>query len=658
MNKSVKLKFPNGDVKEYNLPISCGEVAKSISPSLFKKCICAKLNNAEVDLSREIENDSDIVFVTVDDALALEVIRHTTAHVLAQAVKRLYPNVQITIGPVIENGFYYDFVAEKPFSSDDFAEIEAEMKKIASENHKLTRKLQSREDAVKYFLSIGEKYKAEIIESIPTEQDISLYTQGEFTDLCRGPHLPSTSFVKHFKLQRVSSSYWRGDAKNQSMQRVYGTAWATKDQLEAHLHMLAEAAKRDHKRVGKDLDLFHQQDNAAGDIFWHPKGRTLYLIIEKYIRDLVAKHGYDEIKTPQMMKREIWEKSGHWEKFKEGMFLLYNVDENGKSEKETENVEYALKPMNCPGHVQIFNDQLRSYKELPIRFSEFGCCSRFESSGSMKGIMRLRSFTQDDAHIFCQEDQIKEETMNFCKLLFKVYKDFGFTDVKIKFSDRPEKRAGSDEVWDKAEEALRSATTEAGYEFEINKGEGAFYGPKLEFVLKDALGRDWQCGTLQVDFVLPERLDAEYVSKDGSRKRPVMLHRAILGSMERFIGILVEEYYGNFPVWLSPVQVVVCGVSNKYDSQVEAIKQKLVDRGIRAQQDLENDTVSYKIRKHSKMKIPYIVIIGEKEIENDTVTFRSFGSADAKDSSVENNKLEEMSVDAFISKVLSESSIS
>jgi len=580
----IKITFPDGNQKEFESGISCLAVAQSISQGLAKNCIAAKVSGKMVDMSTVLDQDCSINFYTFDkeNEQSLDVIRHDTAHLLAQAVKDLYPKTQITIGPSVEDGFYYDFAREEPFSSDDLSMIERKMTEIAGRNYAFERLIFGRNEAVEFFKNQGEFFKAEIIGQIPENEAVSVYKQGDFHDLCRGPHAPSMGYLKHFKLLRVSAAYWKGDAKNASLQRIYGTAWGTKE--------------------------------AVGDVFWHPKGQKLYLIIQQYIRDLLEKNGYEEVKTPIMVKRTLWEQSGHWEKFGKNMFTSQVDDE-----------DYAIKPMNCPCHVQIFNQGLRSYRDLPLRMAEFGCCHRYEPSGSLYGIMRVRSFVQDDAHIFCTEDQIAEETVAFCKLLTKVYNDFGFTDIKIKFSDRPEVRAGTDETWDKAENALKIAIEKAGYDYILNPGEGAFYGPKLEFVLKDAIGRDWQCGTLQVDFVLPERLGAEYIAADGTKQRPVMLHRAILGSMERFIGMLIEHYAGALPVWLAPVQVAVLGVSDVHKQAVIDINDKLKSIGIRSVADLTSDTVSYKIRNHSLQKIPFVIVLGDKEIAENTVAVRKFG---------------------------------
>jgi threonyl-tRNA synthetase len=534
---------------------------------------------------------------------------------MAEAVKELYPETQVTIGPAIDNGFYYDFARKTPFVTEDLEKIEAKMREIVKRDEKLIREEWERDDAVKFFEKSGEKYKAEIISSIPAEQKISLYRQGNFIDLCRGPHAPSTSHVKYFKLMKVAGAYWRGDSKNEMLQRIYGTAWESEESLKNYLHVLEEAEKRDHRKIGRQLDLFHIQEEATGSVFWHHKGYIIYREIENYIRRKIEQNGYVEVKTPQLIDKVLWEKSGHWEKFHDNMFVA-----------ESENRLLAVKPMNCPGHVQIFNQDLKSYRQLPLRMAEFGSCHRNESSGSLHGIMRVRAFTQDDAHIFCEEHQINDETLAFCELLKEVYRDFGFEDILVKFSTRPVNRAGSDEVWDKAEKALEQAVNHAGLEYKLNPGEGAFYGPKLEFTLVDALKREWQCGTLQVDFVLPERLDVNYVSQDGSRKRPVMLHRAILGSLERFIGILIENYAGKFPLWLSPVQVVIATITNEFDDYAKMVHDQLKSVGIRSQIDLDSQKISYKIREHSLQKVPYIAVIGKAEATNNKVSIRKIGS--------------------------------
>ena len=617
--KSVKIKItlPDASIKEFDSGIDGIGIAKSIAISLAKNALAIKVNGDLKDLSFQLNCDSTIEIITPKSKEALEIIRHDCAHLMAQAVKEIYPQTQVTIGPAIENGFYYDFARANPFSQEDLEKIENKMREISKRSDEVKREEWDRNDAVKFFEEIGEKYKAEIISSIPSDEKISLYRQGNFIDLCRGPHSPSTSHVKYFKLMKVAGAYWRGDSKNEMLQRIYGTAWESEESLKNYLHMLEEADKRDHRKLGKQLDLFHIQEEAVGSVFWHHKGYIIYREIENYIRQKISQKGYLEVKTPQLIDRSLWEKSGHWEKFHDNMFIA-----------ESENRLLAVKPMNCPGHVQIFNQDLKSYRQLPLRMAEFGSCHRNESSGSLHGIMRVRSFTQDDAHIFCEEHQINSETSDFCDLLKEVYRDFGFENILVKFSTRPEKRAGSDEVWDKAEKALEQAIKHAGLEYELNPGEGAFYGPKLEFTLVDALKRQWQCGTLQVDFVLPERLDVSYVAQDGTRKRPVMLHRAILGSLERFIGILIENYAGKFPLWLAPVQVVIAGITNEFDEHILKILKKFQESGIRAQVDLDAQKISYKIRHHSLQKIPYIAVIGKKEIENNSLAVRKLGEED------------------------------
>ena len=616
MKKEINISLPDGAVRQFESGISGFEIAKSISISLSKIALAIRINGELRDLSSRLEDDSKIEIITPKSgAVALEIIRHDCAHIMAQAVKELYPGTQVTIGPAIENGFYYDFARKNPFATEDLEKIENKMREIVKRDEKLIREEWERDEAVKFFEKIGEKYKAEIISSIPPEQKISLYRQGDFIDLCRGPHAPSTSHVKYFKLMKVAGAYWRGDSKNEMLQRIYGTAWESEESLKNYLHVLEEAEKRDHRKIGRQLDLFHIQEEATGSVFWHHKGYIIYREIENYIRRKIEQNGYVEVKTPQLIDKVLWEKSGHWEKFHDNMFIA-----------ESENRLLAVKPMNCPGHVQIFNQDLKSYRQLPLRMAEFGSCHRNESSGSLHGIMRVRSFTQDDAHIFCEEHQINDETLAFCELLKEVYRDFGFHDILVKFSTRPEKRAGSDEVWDKAEKALEQAVNHAGLEYQLNPGEGAFYGPKLEFTLVDALKREWQCGTLQVDFVLPERLDVNYVAQDGSRKRPVMLHRAILGSLERFIGILIENYAGKFPLWLAPVQVVIATITNEFDDYAKMVFKKLQASGVRVQLDLDSQKISYKIREHSLQKVPYIVAIGKIEATNNQLSVRKIGS--------------------------------
>ncbi|MCE3255598.1 MAG: thrS [Rickettsiaceae bacterium] len=618
-NNQLKITFPDGAKKEFALGITGAEIAKSISTSLAKAALAVKVNGELWDLSRAIENDAIVSIITAKSPEALEIIRHDTAHLMAEAVKELFPETQVTIGPAIENGFYYDFARSTPFALEDLEKIEKKMLEISKRDEAIKREVWNRDDAVKFFNSIGEKYKAEIIASIPADQKITLYRQGNFIDLCRGPHLPSTSYVKHFKLMKLAGAYWRGDSKNEMLQRIYGTAWESKESLDNYLHMLEEAEKRDHRKIGRAMDLFHVQEEAVGSVFWHPKGWTIYREIENYIRQKLEKNGYVEVKTPQMVDKILWEKSGHWEKFRENMFVA-----------ESEDRTLAIKPMNCPCHVQIFNQELKSYRQLPLRMAEFGSCHRNESSGSLHGIMRVRAFTQDDAHIFCEENQINEETVKFCKLLKEVYSDFGFEKVAVKFSTRPEKRAGSEETWDRAEAALAEAVKKAGLEYEIQPGEGAFYGPKLEFHLTDAIGRTWQCGTLQVDFILPERLDASYIASDGSRKRPVMLHRAIIGTFERFIGILIENCAGKFPLWLAPLQMVVAPITNDFDDYALEVLEKLKAQNFRVEADLTAEKINYKIREHSLKKVPYILAVGAREKEAGSVAVRTLGEEGQK----------------------------
>ncbi|MBY0461762.1 MAG: threonine--tRNA ligase [Alphaproteobacteria bacterium] len=610
---SVFLK--DGSQRQYDHPVSGEDVAKSISPRLAKEAVVIRVNGELWDLTRTLPENATIEIVTRQDTDGLEVIRHDTAHVIAAAVKELYPETQITIGPAIENGFYYDFFRETHFTLDDFEKIENRMREIVKRDEKFIREEWKREDAIEFFKKEGEHFKAELIESIPAGEIITLYRQGNFIDLCRGPHLPSTGRIgTAFKLMKLAGAYWRGDHRNPMLQRIYGTAWATEQQLKDHLTQLEEAEKRDHRRLGSELDLFHIQEEAPGSVFWHPKGWSIYRNLESYVRARLDLTGYVEVKTPQIVDRSLWEASGHWEKFREGMFTV-----------ESEDKTLAIKPMNCPCHVQIFKQGMKSYRDLPLRMAEFGSCHRNEPSGSLHGLMRVRAFTQDDAHIFCTPEQIVSETKDFCELLQGIYKDFGFTDIRVKFSDRPEKRAGADEVWDLAEKSLIEAATAAGLDYTLNPGEGAFYGPKLEFVLKDTIGRDWQCGTLQVDFVLPERLDASYIGEDGKRHRPVMLHRAVLGSFERFIGVLIEHYAGKFPLWLSPVQAVVASITDEASPYAEELCNQLKLQGIRAEVDTRNEKISYKIREHSLQKVPYILVVGKREAEEGTVAVRRLG---------------------------------
>ncbi|MBR3481767.1 MAG: threonine--tRNA ligase [Neisseriaceae bacterium] len=609
-----QITLPDGSVRSFDHPVTVFEVAQSIGTGLARAALAGRVDGKLVDTSYLIENNANLAIITDKDADGVEIIRHSTAHLMAYAVQELFPDAQVTIGPAIEDGFYYDFAYKRPFTLDDLAAIEKKMTELAKQDIPIERFELSRNDAVKFFLDLGEKYKAEIIQSIPENEVLSLYREGKFTDLCRGPHVPSTGKLKAFKLMKVAGAYWRGDSNNEMLQRIYGTAWANKDDLKAYLFRLEEAEKRDHRKLGKQLDLFHLQDEAPGMVFWHPDGWTLWQIIEQHMRKELNAAGYKEVKTPTIMDRTLWEKSGHWENYQENMFTT-------QSEKR----DYAVKPMNCPGHVQIFNKALRSYRELPLRLAEFGSCHRNEPSGALHGLMRVRGFVQDDAHIFCTEDQIDSEAQAFNRLVMKIYKQFGFTDVAVKLSLRPEKRAGSDEIWDKAENGLRNALTACGIEWEELAGEGAFYGPKVEYHIKDALGRSWQCGTIQLDFVLPERLDAEYVTEDNGRARPVMLHRAILGSLERFIGILIENHAGAFPVWLAPVQVVAMSISEHQADYCMAVVEELKKLGIRAVADIRSEKIGYKIREHSTRKVPYQIIVGDKEKEQTKIAVRQKG---------------------------------
>jgi threonyl-tRNA synthetase len=612
--KELHITFPDGSNKTFAAGVSGMEIANSISSSLAKAAIAMEVNNELKDLSFILEHNAKVRIITSKDSEALEIIRHDAAHLMAQAVKELYPNTQVTIGPAIENGFYYDFARTEAFTPDDLALIEARMRLIVKRDDKITRHELSRDEAVEFFTKQNEHYKAEIISSIPSDQIISLYRQGDFTDLCRGPHAPSTGKIKAFKLMKLAGAYWRGDSKNAMLQRIYGTAWADEKQLQEYLHILSEAEKRDHRKIGKELDLFHLQEEAPGMVFWHDKGWTLYLIIEEYIRAKLKKHQYIEVKTPILVDKSLWEASGHWEKFRENIFT-----------SEIEEKIMALKPMNCPCHVQIFNHGIKSYRDLPLRMAEFGTCHRHESSGSLHGLLRVRSFTQDDAHIFCTPEMITSETVAFCKLLKEVYKDFGFLDFKVKFSDRPKVRAGSDEIWDQAEGALKEAVIAAGHEYTLNPGEGAFYGPKLEFVLRDCLGRDWQLGTLQVDFILPVRLGAHYTGADGQKHHPVMLHRAVIGTFERFIGILIEQHAGKFPLWLAPVQFVVTTITSDINEYAEEIYQALKNKNLRGILDISPEKVNYKIRQHSLQKVAIIIVLGKQEMQQRSVSIRKLG---------------------------------
>ena len=619
MNASSKvaLTLPDGSVREYDGLVTGMTLAQDIGPGLAKAAIVIIVNGEQRDLSYEITSSANVSIITKRDEEALEIIRHDAAHILAEAVKELWPETQVTIGPAIENGFYYDFAREEPFTPEDLEIMETRMKEIVARDEDIIRSEMLRDDAVELFRTMGEKYKAEIIASIPSNEPISLYKQGNFIDLCRGPHLPSTRYLGEgtFKLMTIAGAYWRGDSNNEMLQRVYGTAWRDKKELKAYLHRIEEAEKRDHRKLGRELNLFHFQEEAAGMPFWHPNGWTIYTQIEGYMRRKQREYGYQEINTPKLVDRKLWEDSGHWEKFREHMYTT-----------ESEERIFALKPMNCPCHVQVFNQGLVSYRDQPLRLAEFGSCHRNEPSGALHGLMRVRSFVQDDAHIFCEKDKITEETETFCGMLLEIYKDFGFEKIKVKFSDRPEVRAGSDDVWDEAEKCLLDAVDHVGLEYTLNPGEGAFYGPKLEFVLTDAIGRDWQCGTLQVDFVLPERLDANYVGADNTKHRPVMLHRAILGSFERFIGILIENFAGRFPMWLAPIQVVVTGITNDQDAYVNEVYMQLKSAGLRAEIDTRNEKINYKIREHSHAKIPAIFVAGGREADNNTITIRRLGS--------------------------------
>jgi threonyl-tRNA synthetase len=619
----LTITLPDGAKREFPGPISGAELAASIGAGLAKAALAIKFDGKVRDLATVITNDAKVEIVTRTHPDALDLIRHDAAHVMAEAVQELFPGTQITFGPATETGYYYDFHRAEPFTPEDFAAIEQRMKDIVDRDEKITREVVSRDEAVKRFKALGETFKAEWVNEIPADEDISLYHQGKWFDLCTGPHLPSTGKLgKAFKLMKVAGAYWRGDANNPQLQRVYGTAWADDKQLKDYLTQLEEAEKRDHRRLGREMNLFHQQEEAVGSVFWHPKGWRLYRKLESYIRRRLEVNGYQEVKTPQILDRTFWEKSGHWEKFREAMFVI--------PDDENKDKQLALKPMNCPGHVQIFRQGLKSYRDLPIRLAEFGACHRNEPSGALHGIMRVRAFTQDDAHIFCTEDQIVDETKAFCDFLLSVYKDFGFDDVRVKFSDRPEKRAGADAIWDKAEDALKTATTAAGLEFTLNPGEGAFYGPKLEFVLRDTIGRDWQCGTLQADFVLPERLDAAYVGEDGQKHRPVMLHRAIFGSLERFVGILIEHHAGKFPLWLAPTQAVVCPIVSDCEPYAKEVVRQLTAAGLVVETDFRNEKINYKVREHSLAKTPVIIAVGKRDEEAGTVAIRRLGEEGQK----------------------------
>ena len=617
--------LPDGSQRSYANPLTVAEVAADIGAGLAKAALAGKVDGKLVDTSYRIENNVTLAIITDRDADGLDIVRHSTAHLLAQAVKELFPQAQVTIGPVIEDGFYYDFSYPPGFSEGDLAKIEQKMEELAKKDIPVQRSVMPRDAAVKFFTEMGEKYKAEIIASIPSNEDISLYRQGEFIDLCRGPHVPSTGKLKAFKLMKLAGAYWRGDSKNEMLQRVYGTAWTNKNDLKDYLHRLEEAEKRDHRRIGKQLGLFHMQEEAPGMVFWHDKGWTIYQQIEQYVRRVIKEHGYEEVKTPTVVGRVLWEKSGHWDKFRDNMFTT-----------QSEERDYAIKPMNCPCHIQIFNQGIKSYRDLPLRMAEFGSCHRNEQSGALHGLMRVRGFTQDDAHIFCTEDQIQTEVSQFIDLVYKVYGDFGFNDVLLKLSTRPAQRVGSDAVWDKAEKALETALNARGLPWQLQPGEGAFYGPKIEFSLKDCIGRVWQCGTIQVDFSMPGRLGAKYVAEDGSRQTPVMLHRAILGSLERFIGILTENYAGAFPTWLAPVQVVVMNITDRQSAYIQQVVAALRKQGVRTIVDLRNEKIGFKIREHTLQKVPFLLVAGDREMQDGTVAVRTRSGEDRGVMSVEN----------------------
>jgi threonyl-tRNA synthetase len=637
----IQITLPDGSQREFPGPVTVAEVAASIGAGLAKAALAGKVRAAGepadaakvVDTSFQMTADSALSIITAKDAEGLEVIRHSTAHLLAYAVKELFPDAQVTIGPVIENGFFYDFSYKRPFTPDDLAAIEKKMTALAALDEPVIRRVLPRDEAVAYFKDMGEAYKAEIIASIPADQDVSLYREGKFEDLCRGPHVPSTGKLKHFKLMKLAGAYWRGDHRNEMLQRIYGTAWATKDELQQHLTMLEEAEKRDHRKLGRELDLFHIDEHSPGTVFWHPKGWTLWQGVEQYMRKVYQDNGYQEVKGPQIIDKGLWEKTGHWDKYRENMFVT-----------ESEKREYALKPMNCPGHILIFKQGIKSYRDLPLRFGEFGACHRNEPSGGLHGIMRVRAFTQDDGHIFCTEDQIQSEVVAFTTLLQKVYADFGFHNIIYKLSTRPEQRIGSEESWDRAENALAEGLRASGCDFEYLPGEGAFYGPKIEYTLKDALGRPWQCGTIQVDPNMPERLDAEFVGEDGARHRPIMLHRAIVGSLERFIGILIEESAGALPAWLAPVQVAVLNITDSQADYAKSVAKTLQNQGLRVHLDLRNEKITYKIREHSMQKLPYLLVIGDKEMAAGAVAVRARGGQD----------LGAMSLDAFVQRITSD----
>ncbi len=633
----VSITLPDKSVRQFDGPVSVAAVAGSIGAGLAKAALAGRVDGKLVDTSHLIDQDATLAIVTDKDADGLDMIRHSTAHLLAYAVKTLFPDAQVTIGPVIENGFYYDFSYKRPFTPDDLIAIEKEMAELAKADIPVTRKVLARDDAVAFFKGLGEHYKAEIIGAIPADQEVSLYTEGDFTDLCRGPHVPSTGKLKVFKLMKVAGAYWRGDSKNEMLQRIYGTAWAKKEDQEQYLHMLDEAEKRDHRKIGKQLDLFHMQDEAPGMVFWHPKGWAIWQQVEQYMRAVYQDNGYQEIRCPQILARSLWEKSGHWENYKDNMFMT-----------ESDKHDYAIKPMNCPGHVQVFKSDLRSYRDLPLRYGEFGSCHRNEASGALHGIMRVRGFVQDDGHIFCTDAQITDECVAFNRLALAVYADFGFENIAIKIALRPEKRIGADETWDRAESALRDALKASGAEWTELPGEGAFYGPKIEYHMKDSIGRSWQCGTMQVDFSMPGRLGADYIDAESTRQTPVMLHRAIVGSLERFIGILIENHAGSLPVWLAPIQVVAMDVTEAQADYVKTVVAGLKAAGLRVQADLRNEKISYKIREHSLQKVPFLLILGDKELQANTVTAR------VRDGKGGGENLAAMSLDQFISHVKAE----
>jgi threonyl-tRNA synthetase len=629
----VQITLPDGSIRDYPGPVTVADVAMSIGAGLAKAALAGKVDGKVVDTSYVMASNAALAIITAKDADGLEVIRHSTAHLLAYAVKELFPDAQVTIGPVIENGFFYDFSYKRPFTPEDLSAIEKKMTELANKDEPVTRRVLPRDEAIEYFKGMGELYKAEIIGSIPAGEDVSLYREGAFEDLCRGPHVPSTGKLKHFKLMKLAGAYWRGDHRNEMLQRVYGTAWASKEELQQHLTMLEEAEKRDHRKLGRELDLFHIDEHSPGTVFWHPKGWTLWQQVEQYMRRVYQDNGYQEVKGPQIIDKTLWEKTGHWDKYRDNMFTT-----------ESEKREYALKPMNCPGHILIFKQGIKSYRDLPLRYGEFGQCHRNEPTGGLHGIMRVRGFTQDDGHIFCTEDMILQECTDYTTLLQKVYADFGFSNIIYKVATRPEARIGSDESWDKAESALIESLKASGCQYEISPGDGAFYGPKIEYTLKDALGRQWQCGTMQVDFSMPERLDAEYVAADGSRQRPVMLHRAIVGSLERFIGILIEQHAGALPTWLAPTQVVVCGITDAQADYVADVAKKLKNQGLRVATDLRNEKITLKIREHSMQKPPYILVMGDKEKAAGAVAVRARGNVD----------LGVMPVDEFVAKIIAD----